>query len=90
MSRNFLDYFVSYEHSARLMGGEVNGSGADRYVSAPAKGHGPDDRGLTFMAGDQYPDGLLVNTFNAGDGLANKDYIFEMHGAGPFTPSKKR
>ena len=89
MGRNFLDYFTSYEVSARIMGGELHGSGADRYVSAPAYGHSRDDRSMTFQAG-KYPDGLLVKLFGEGDPLKNKDYIFEMHGAPPFTPNKRK
>ena len=59
--------------------------------SAPALGHGRDDRSLAFKVGRQHPDGLLVKLFSeGGDPLKNRDYIFEMHGAGPFAPSKKR
>ena len=63
MGRNFLDYFVNHEQSARIMGGAVHGSGADRYISAPALGHGRDDRSLAFKVGRQHPDGLWLNFF---------------------------
>jgi hypothetical protein len=91
MGKIFLEAFVSYEQSARLMGGEVHTKpSGEKYILAPALGHSPADRGLSFMVGEKYSGGLLVHLFGSGDPLKNRDYICEMHGADPFTPSRKR
>ena len=90
MSRNFLDHFISYEDSARRMGGKVHTrSNGVKFIQCPALGHSRADLGVTFEVGRDHPDELLVNVHNdKGAELANKDHIFEMHGAGPFVPSK--
>jgi Virulence-associated protein E len=91
MGRNFLDHFVSYEHSAKIMGGEVyTKPDGEKYIQCPALGQDSSKRGMTFMVGRHHPEGLVVNVFSNGTVNENRDYIFERHGAGTFKPSKKR
>lgn len=43
------------------------------YGTLPAEGHSKRDRGVSVRAVPDAPDGVLVNTFNGGDPLAEKD-----------------
>ena len=75
MPNSILDY--SLENIARILGGDVHGSGAGRYAMVPGPGHSAKDRSLRIDLGSQHPDGFLVYSHAGDDHRVCKDYIRE-------------
>ena len=75
MPDSISDY--SLEDIARILGGDVHGSGAGRYAMVPGPGHSAKDRSLRIDLGPQHPDGFLVYSHAGDDHRVCKDYIRE-------------
>jgi hypothetical protein len=73
---------------ARALGGQVMGSGADRYVMAPGPNHSTKDRSLKVILSDTAPEGFVVHSFSSDDPLLCRDYVRGRLGLPPFKPGR--
>ena len=73
MPKSISDY--SIEEIARILGGDVHGSGAKRYAMVPGPGHSAKDRSLRIDVGPDHPDGFVVHSHAGDDPMVCKDYV---------------